>query len=309
MTRIADYLPPDDLNRISNLQVLARFVVEGFCTGLHRSPHKGFSVEFKEHRQYVPGDDLRHLDWRIFGKTDRFFVREYEQETNLRCTILLDASGSMGYCGTTSGGLSKHDYAVRLAASLAYLMLQQADSVGLAIFDDRVRTYLPPRSRPAHLSALLDVLSASRPGGETALAGVFHQMAAKLHRRGLLIILSDAFDDVGQLMRALAHFRHARHEIILFQVWDRDELDFPFRQWTRFDCLEVDGRRHLVDPAHVRAAYLANLQRFRQQLREGCGRHHIDLVTMTTDQHYAQALAQYLALRKRTSAKAHTARK
>lgn len=308
MTLLTDHLPPEDLNKIAHLQLLARLVVEGTCTGLHRSPHKGFSVEFKEHRQYVPGDDLRHLDWRIFGKTDRFYVREYEQETNLRCTILLDASGSMGYAGERSGGLSKYVYATRLAAAFAYLMLQQADSVGLVIFDDRIRDYLPCRSRPAHLRRILTALAESQPGGETGLAEVFHQMTAKLHRRGLLIILSDAFDDVPRLMRALAHFRHARHELILFQIWDRDELEFPFQQWTRFECLETRGRRHLVDPAQVRAAYLANLERFRQQLREGCGRHRIDLVTMTTDQPYGEALAKYLALRKKTSAKGHNAR-
>lgn len=300
---LTDYLPPEEVNKVAHLQVLARLVVEGSCTGLHRSPHKGFSVEFKEHRQYVPGDDLRHLDWRIFGKTDRFYVREYEQETNLRCTILLDASGSMGYAGSRSRGLSKHHYAVRLAASLAYLLLRQADSVGLAIFDQQLRAYLPCRSRPAHLGRILQALAASRPGGETALADVFHQMAAKIHRRGLLLILSDAFDDVHRLMRSLAHFRHANHEIVLFQIWDQDELDFPFQQWTRFDCLEVHDRRHVVDPAHVRAAYLANFETFRQQLREGCGRHRIDLVPMTTERPYGEALARYLALRKKTSAK------
>jgi len=220
----------------------------------------------------------------------------------------LDASGSMGYAGERSGGLSKYAYATRLAAAFAYLMLQQADSVGLVIFDDRIRDYLPCRSRPAHLNRILTALAESQPGGETGLAEVFHQMTAKLHRRGLLIILSDAFDDVPRLMRALAHFRHARHELILFQIWDRDELEFPFQQWTRFECLETHGRRHLVDPAQVRAAYLANLERFRQQLRDGCGRHRIDHVTMTTDQPYGEALAKYLALRKKTSAKGRNAR-
>lgn len=298
---LAQHLPPEEIKKIAHLQVLARLVVEGSCTGLHRSPHKGFSVEFKEHRQYVPGDDIRHLDWRIFGKTDRFYVREYEQETNLRCTILVDASGSMGYAGTKSGGITKHQYAIRVAASLSYLMLQQADTVGLVLFDDQVRSYIPPRSRATHLTRILAALSASQPGGETALADVFHQMTAKLRRRGLLIVLSDAFDDVGRLLRALAHFRHARHELILFQIWDPDELEFPFQHWTRFDCLEVDGRRHTLDPAQVRAAYLANLQRFRQELRDGCGRHQVDLVPMTTDQPYGDALARYLALRKKTS--------
>ncbi len=305
MTTLSELLTPDDLKNIANLQVLARLVVEGFCSGLHRSPHKGFSVEFKQHRQYVPGDDLRHLDWKTFGKSDRFFIREYEEETNLRCTLLLDTSGSMAYgsaeTGATRGaaGVTKHHYAVRLAACLAYLMLQQQDSVGLATFDTRIRKHVPPRARPKHLRILLETMAAAKLGGETELGEVFHEMVPKIHRRGLLIILSDCFGDVEKLMRGLAHFRHASHEIIIFQIWDRDELEFPFKQWTRFDGLEDPNVRHVVDPAHLRAAYLKNLEIYRNALTQGCGRHRIDLVPMITDQPYAVALGKYLALRTR----------
>jgi uncharacterized protein (DUF58 family) len=281
------------------LQVLARQVVEGFCSGLHRSPHKGFSVEFKEHRPYVRGDEIRSIDWKVFGKTDRLYIREYEEETNLRCTILLDASGSMGYVGSRAGGMSKHDYALRLAACLAYLMLQQQDSVGLVTFDKTVRRLIPPRSKATHLQPIIEVLAHSRPGRETELGAVFHELVGKIHRRGLLIILSDCFGEIEELIKALAHFRHAKHEVIIFQIWDPDELDFPFRQWTRFENLEMAGHQRLVDPAQLRRAYLDNLRVFREQLTAGCYRHRIDLVSMTTDQHYADALASYLAMRRR----------
>jgi len=296
MSLTTDHLAPADLARIANLQVLARLVVEGFTTGLHRSPHKGFSVEFKQHRQYVPGDEIRHLDWKVYGKTDRFYIREYEEETNLRATILLDVSGSMSYKGSKAP-IDKHHYATRLAASLAYLMLQQADSVGLVTFDSKVRSFIPPRGRPSHLKALITAMQSALPGGETSLGNVLHDLAPKLHRRGLVILISDCFDDVAALMRGLAHFRHARHEVIIFQIYDRDELDFPFRTWTRFDSME-DARFHTVDPAHLRTAYLANLDRYRADLAKGCSRHRIDLVPMITDEPYAQALAKYLSLRR-----------
>lgn len=297
MSRPADFLTPADLRKISNLQVLARQVVEGFCSGLHTSPHKGFSVEFREHRQYVQGDEIRRLDWKVFGKTDRLYIREYEEETNLRATLLVDASGSMAYSGNS--GMSKYKYAVHLAACLSYLMLRQADSVGLVTFDKKLRQYIPPRSRPSHLKVLLDALQDTQTGGETELAKVFHQLVPKIHRRGLLIILSDCFGDVPDLLAALAHFRHARHDIVIFQIWDPDELEFPFKQWTRFDSLEVEADKRLLDPVQLRQVYHENLARFRGDLKEGCHRHRIDLVPVTTDKPYAETLAYYLARRMR----------
>ncbi|MEX0775552.1 MAG: DUF58 domain-containing protein [Phycisphaeraceae bacterium] len=299
MAQLSEILTPQDLSKIANLQVLARLVVEGFTSGLHRSPHKGFSVEFKQHRQYTHGDEIRHVDWKLFGKTDRFYIREYEEETNLRATILLDLSGSMDYAGDRKGALTKAQYATRVAACLAYLMLQQRDSVGLCTFDTKLRRYIPPRSRPGHVRVLIDEMAASKPGGETELGKVFHDLVPKIHRRGLLIILSDLFSNVTDLMSALAHLRHARHEIIVFQIWDRDELEFPFKQWTQFDDLEVTSRRHMVDPATLRQSYLKELETFREELKQGCHRHRIDLVPLTTDQPYAAALAHYLASRKR----------
>jgi uncharacterized protein (DUF58 family) len=299
LAKLSDYLGSRDLGRLANLQVLARQVVEGFCSGLHRSPNKGSSVEFKQHRQYVPGDELRRLDWKVYGKSDRLYIREYEEETNLRCNILLDCSGSMGYAGTEAKGLTKHEYGVRLAAALGYLLLQQADALGLVTFDTKVRRHIPPRSRPAHLKAVLEELASSRVGGETALGRVFSDMVGKLHRRGLLVIISDCFGDVPDLLRALAHFRHQGHDIVIFQIWDRDELEFPFKQWTRFDSLERADDRVMVDPAHLRRAYLDNLQEFRTQLKAGCYRHRIDLMPLTTDQPLSEALGSFLAARSR----------
>lgn len=301
MAHVADFLTGEDIAKVGRLQVLARQVVEGFTTGLHRSPHKGFSVEFKQHRQYVPGDDLRHVDWKVFGKSDRFYIREYEEETNLRCTILLDASGSMGYGGDRAPDGSKFRYAQRVAAALTYLMLQQADSVGLVTFDTKIRRYIPPRSRPAHLRMIIDELERTEPGGETELGKVFHDIVPRIQRRGLVIVLSDCFGDVSQLMKAMARLRHQHHEVIVMQLWDRDELDFPFKQWTRFDSLENANDRQMIDPSHLREAYLANLAEFRSQLKDGCGRHRIDLNPMTTDQPYADALALFLAARMRAA--------
>ena len=299
MASVTEYLHPKDLARLANHQVLAKRVVEGFCSGLHRSPHKGFSVEFKQHRQYVPGDEIRHIDWKVFGKSDRFYIREYEEETNLRCNILLDASGSMAYRGTRSENRSKLHYASRLAACLSYMMLRQTDSVGLITFDTKARKILPPRGRAAHVSNLIEVLEETNPGGETDLGAVFHELVPKLKRRGLVVIISDCFAEVETLMKGLAHFRHAKHDVLIFQIWDPDELDFPFRQWTRFDCLEQEDRKHTVDPNHLRQAYLDNLRIFREELTQGCHRNRIDLVPMTTDQPYAEALSYYLAMRKR----------
>ena len=294
MSHVADFLTPAELQKISNLQVVARLVVEGFFSGLHKSPHKGFSVEFAQHRQYVQGDEIRRLDWKVFGKTDRFYIREYEEETNLRATVLLDLSGSMAY---GRRALTKAQYATRLAAALAYLMLQQRDSVGLVTFDTKIRRYIPPRSSVPHLRTILDELQQAQPGGETGLGAVFHDLVLRIHRRGLLIIITDGFGDVKELVSALAHFRSAHHEILLFQILDRDEVEFPFNQWTRFESLEQADQFRLLDPAQFRAVYLENFRKFQEEFTAGCHRHRIDLVTMMTDQPYAEALAQYLTRR------------
>jgi uncharacterized protein (DUF58 family) len=193
--------------------------------------------------------------------------------------------------------VSKFEYATKLAACLSYLMLQQSDGVGLVTFDTQIRRYIPPRSRVSHVRTILNELENGKPGGETELGKVFHDLVPKLHRRGLLIIISDCFGEVSNFLKALAHFRHARHEILVFQIWHPDELNFQFKGWTQFECMERDGVKHLLDPAVLRQAYLANLEKFRTDLTRGCRKHKVDLVPFTTDEPYANALAAYLSRR------------
>ena len=231
----------------------------------------------------------------VIVHNSKVYLKQYEEETNLRATLLVDASGSMDY---GSEGITKLFYATRLAACLAHLMLQQADGVGLMTFDSKIREYIPARSTAKHLKICFDALERTKPGGETELGKVFKAMVPKLQRRGLLIILSDCFADVPSLLKSLAHFRHAHHEIIIFQIWDRAELDFPFDRWTRFESLENDAY-HLIDPAHVKKNYMKKLEEFREQLTKGCHRHKVDLVPVVTDEPFAECLAKYLTLRSR----------
>jgi uncharacterized protein (DUF58 family) len=305
MATVTDYLDPKDLSRLANHQVLAKRVVEGFCSGLHRSPHKGFSVEFKQHRAYTRGDEIRRLDWKVFAKSDRFYVREYEEETNLRCNLLLDASGSMAYGEEREGGMSKLAYGSRLAACLAYLSLKQTDSVGLTTFDSKVRKVLPPRGGASHTRQIIDLLGQTEAGSETDLGKVFHEIAPQIKKRGLVIIISDCFGDIPSTLKGLAHFKHAKHDVVIFQIWHPDELDFPFRSWSRFDCLENAGNQHTIDPAHLREAYLDNLKDYRKQLVKGCYKQRVQLFPMTTNQPYSEGLASFLAARRRAGAPIH----
>jgi len=297
MATLSDILNAEDIAPLQHLQLFARTVVEGFTTGLHASPHKGFSVEFRQHRPYVQGDEIRRLDWKIFGRSDRFYIREYDEETNLRATILLDASGSMGYRG--QGGVEKFDYARKLAASLAYLLMSQQDAVGLVTFDNKVRDMIPNRTRITHLHQMLECMVKTQPGAETSLAGVLESLAARLKRRGLLILISDFFDDVPALMRAVGILRRKGHELLVFQLWDRDELEFPFSKWSRFENLENLEDNLMLDPAVIRQSYLKVLAEFRQNLRDGLLKHEVDVVEMQTDQPHALALKEYLTLRMR----------
>jgi len=297
--RILDLLSPSQLSRVARLQILARQVVEGYCSGRHRSPHKGFSVEFKEHRQYVRGDELRNIDWKVYGKSDRLFIREFEEETNLRCTLVVDRSGSMQYAGERSGGVSKYQYAQQLAASLAYLVLGQQDAVGLVTFDDQLRDQIPARSRPNHLKSLLAGLVADGSRRETDLGGVFHRVAAKVGRRGLVIIISDAMGDLYSLTRALAEFRSSHNEVLFFQIMDPDETDFPFTGRVQFRDLENPQHEQTVDAAVLKKSYLAKLAEHESGLRDACRRHRVDLVSLTTDRPLTDALGEYLAMRRR----------
>lgn len=287
---------PTSLSKYGRLTLVARNLVEGFLTGVHKSPYKGASVEFAEHRQYYPGDEIRHIDWRAVAKTDRYYVKEYEEETNLRATLLVDASGSMAYSGQHP---PKFRFAQYIAASLAYLMLHQRDAVGLALHDTRLRTMLRPKANSKHLLQIISTLEAAKPEGETALAPLWHQIAAQIKQRGLVVILSDCFDDTSGVLKALQHLRHRRHEVLLFHVVAPEEMDFPFKKWTQFRNLEVAADRLLVDPQRLRKEYLANFERFRAELRDACGKTQVDYHLLTTDQPVEKALGLYLSRRQR----------
>jgi uncharacterized protein (DUF58 family) len=285
---------PSALAKYGHLTMVARTVVEGFLTGVHKSPYKGFSVEFAEHRQYYPGDEIRHIDWRAYGKTDRYYIKEYEEETNLKTHLLVDASGSMGYRGK---GPSKFEYAQYVAASLAYLMLHQLDAVGLTLHDTKARESIPPRASAKHLMHLIAALEQARPGGETALGPLWERLAGSMRRRGMVVILSDCFDRLGPLVQALRRFRHDRHELLLFHVLAPEEIEFPFTKWTQFRSLESAADRRLVDPRQLRKEYLKNFGEFCKQLRDQAGQLQIDYHLMRTDEPVERALGAYLTKR------------
>ena len=298
--RVLDFIKPKELSRVAKLQLLAREIVEGYCSGRHRSPHKGFSVEFKEHRQYVHGDELKNIDWKVYGKSDRLFIRQYEEETNLRCTLLVDQSGSMAYAGTRAyQGLSKHEYATRLSAAMAYLMLGQQDPVGLVTFDNDLRKQVPLRSRASHLQPILQALVADKSRRDTDLGGVFRKIVPKIGRRSLVVIVSDSMGDVESIAKALAQFRASKHEVLFFQLLDPDEVEFPFSGRIQFHDLESVIGEQTVDASTIRKAYQQKLDEHNQDLRDACRRSRVDLIQTTTDRPFADVLHEYVSARRR----------
>jgi uncharacterized protein (DUF58 family) len=289
-------LDPQTLARLEGLQLRARLIVEGYVSGVHRSPYHGFSIEFAEHREYAPGDDLRYLDWKVFGRTDKFYLKQFEEETNLVCHLLLDISQSMQYC-SPAAPMSKLEYAQCAAAALTYLVLQQQDSVGLVTFDNEIRSLIRASSNPSHLKQLLHVMETASPERKTSTGPIFHDLAERFKKRGIVIVLSDLFDDVDAMMAGLKHLRHRRHEVILFHVLDPAEMDFPFKQTTLFRGLE--GLPDvLVEPQALRKAYLHEFDAYVRRLKRGCRMHRIDYVPMRTDQSLEVALSSYLASRR-----------
>jgi len=287
------YFDPVVLARISNLTLRARHVVEGLMAGLHRSSLRGLSVEFAQHRAYVPGDELRRIDWKLFGRQDRYFVKEYEAETNLRAYLFVDASASMGYTGA---GIAKYDYAATLAASLAYLMLLQRDAVGLVVMGPGAPRVLPARSQPHHLHAIIAELEAARPTGATDVRAALAEVAGGLHRRGLCILISDLLDDPQGLEQGLRHLHHRRHDLMVLHLADRDELELPFRKLTLFRDLE-QALELTTDPREIRREYQAAIQEHLAQVRELCRRSGADYDLFVTDQSLDRALVRYLARR------------
>lgn len=287
------YLDPATLAKIRGLELQARLVVEGYLSGLHKSPYHGFSVEFAQHREYVPGDDIKHVDWKVYGRTGRFFLKQYEEETNLACWLLLDVSESMQY---RSGAVSKYDYACMVASALSYLILHQQDSVGLVTFDDHVRSFLRPSGQPSYLKQLVQVMNQGPAGEKTRLAPLFHDLAERIARRGLIIVLSDLFDEVPDLLAGLQHLRHKRHEVVVFHVLDAAEVDFPFQEATLFRGMEQLPEL-LTDPRRLRQGYLDELNAFLREVERGCRSLNIDYVPLRTDTNLAVALSSYLAQR------------
>ncbi|HEY7116885.1 MAG TPA: DUF58 domain-containing protein [Tepidisphaeraceae bacterium] len=292
MSVVSRFLEPALVERLNHLQLSARSVVEGSTIGSHKSPVKGASIEFRQHRPYVHGDEPRRLDWRVLGRTDRPYIKEYDEETNLRCVLMLDCSGSMAY-GQESKWGSKFDYAARLAVSLAYLMLGQTESVGLCAFGQKITNWLAPHPGTAQLSRVVEAIEKVSPKGESLVAGAMHGTAERLERRALVVVISDFMVPAAQFKEGLAHLRHDRHEVIALRVLDRDEIEFPFRRWTRFRGLEGE-RASLCEPSLVRKGYVANQRRHARELDEACRALRAECRTFVTDKSLADSLAAFL---------------
>lgn len=284
---------PVTLSKIANMELRARLVVDGALSGIHKSPYKGSSIEFLEHKEYSPGNEIKHIDWKVLAKTDKYYVKQFEEETNLKCFVFLDTSGSMGYKST---GVSKFEYAATLAASLSYLLLKQSDLVGLVSFSDRVLQYIPPRSRLTHLHAILNILAESKTTGKSNAGVILNEFIEKIGRRSLIIIISDFFDDTKKIVRQLKYFQFKKNEIILFQILDPYELAFPFETITFFESME-DDRRILADPKSIKNRYLSEINHFLETFKQSCFENQIDYWLINSSTPLDQALIKFLARR------------
>jgi uncharacterized protein (DUF58 family) len=287
------FLDPAVIARLGSLELKARTIVDGFLSGLHRSPFKGFSVEFAEYRQYMPGDDLATIDWKVYARSDRYYVKKFEEETNLDCLLMVDVSASMSY---GSHAFTKLEYASCLAGALAYLMNRQRDAVGLVGFDDRVVSMLPASARPGHLRNLLVALDQLRPGHRTDVSKPLHQLADSLSRRGMVVVISDLLDDPASVVRGLKHFQYRGTDVIVFHVLDPDELNFPFNRATRFEDLET-GEEIMAVPELVRAQYMSEINALIERYRRELGASGIDYRLLSTQQPIELALLSYLSAR------------
>jgi uncharacterized protein (DUF58 family) len=298
------FLHPETIARISRLDLRARHVVEGFISGMHKSPFFGHSVEFVQHREYVPGDDIRHLDWKVWSKTDRFYIKQYEEETNLRSTVVVDVSESMHY---GRGALNKYAYACTVGACLAYLLLRQQDAVGLITFDDQVRQTVPSRSQQNHIDAIVQGLHISKPQAKTDLEKILRRVAETVGCRGMIILISDLLADREPLFRGLEMLSHRRHDVLVFHILDDDELNFPFAGTTRFEGME-ELPQLLCDPRALRDGYLEALEEYLVEVRRGCARQGIDYVQIRTGDYLDAALSRFLHHRMalKSSVKART---
>ncbi len=290
------YLDPLIVAKLDNMALRARLVVEGYLIGQHKSPYHGFSVEFAEHRAYGSGDEIRHIDWKLYGKTDRYYVKRYEEETNLRSYILLDTSQSMTY---GSGAITKLEYGSYLSAALTHLMLNQRDAMGLVLFDEKIRKFIPPRAAPSHANIIMGALDKIQSANDTQIRPTLDYMAERIKKRGLVILISDLLDDPDQVLMGLNHFRYNKQEMIVFHLLDRQELEFQFGDRTKFRDLETD-ETITTEPWHIRSAYQELIEMHQRKYRLGCRNQRIDYVPLFTDQPLDLALNEYLNKRQKT---------
>ena len=290
------YLRPEVIRQVARLDLRAKFIVQGFLSGLHASPFQGFSVEFSEHRKYVPGDDLKDLDWNVYAKTDKYYLKKFRAETNLTGYLVMDLSASMAY--TYRQELTKFEYAICLAAALGYLMIHQQDPVGLVTFDTHIQASLPPRSKRTQLGTILGVLANLKPAGHTDIAGCMHQLAAMIRTKGLVMVFSDLLTEPAPVLESLHHLRHRGNEVILFHVLDEAEVHFPFEGVIEFRDVEEE-RKLTLDAKGMRGDYLRAVESFRAAYREDCARANIDYVPVDTSVSFDKALLEYLVQRQR----------
>ncbi|MFT3880492.1 MAG: DUF58 domain-containing protein [Gemmatales bacterium] len=297
MATAEKYLRPEIIRQVARLDLKAKFIVEGFLTGLHASPYQGFSVEFSEHRKYVHGDDPKDIDWNVFAKTDKYYIKKFRAETNLSGYLVMDLSASMNY--TFRQEMTKFDYSICLAAALGYLMIHQQDPVGLVTFDTTIRAFLPPKSRRSQLAAILGLLSTLKPTGTTDLAGSLHQLASMIRTKSLVILFTDLLrSDPAKVMHSLHHLRHRGNEVILFHVLDEAEVKFPFKDLCIFEEPE-SMLKETYDADSIRGEYLAAMNAFRDQYKRDCFKANIDYVPVDTSLGFDKALTEYLINRQR----------
>tara|TARA_Y100001970_G_scaffold76815_1_gene97583 strand:+ start:209 stop:1096 length:888 start_codon:yes stop_codon:yes gene_type:complete len=292
--RRSKYLEPHLLSKLQNLSIKAKYVVEGFMLGLHKSPYHGFSVEFSEHRPYGFGDEVRHIDWKLWSKTDKYYVKQFEEETNLKAHIILDQSQSMDY---GSSDITKFEYAKLLAASFSYILIKQQDAVGLALFDEKINKLIPPRSIPSHINVLLSHMESAEPGSQTNIAQALHHSAEGISKRGLVIVISDLMDDIQNTINGLRHLRHKGHEVIVFHILDEDEIAFNFNKRIKFIDKET-GEVIITDPSHIKKEYISHFKNHCDTLKNGCGYNRIEYVQLLSSQPFDIALTELILKRK-----------
>lgn len=289
------YLDPKVISKLKGLDIISRMVVEGFLIGLHRSPYHGFSVEFAEHREYKPGDELKYVDWKVYGKTDRYYVKVFEEETNLKAYLIVDRSGSMGF---SSNSISKLEYVKYLASAFSFLLLRQKDAVGLLLFSEALDSYIAPSSRKTHLNMLLKELDQLKPGGETSLSTVLMELAEKIKRRGLIIVFSDLFDNYQEIIKALKIFRYKKNEVLVFHTLDPAEIMFPFSGDMQLRDMETN-EKITIDSRNIRKNYRKKISALIDSYRKEFRNASIDYQLLRTDTTYDKALLSYLSKRKR----------